>query len=245
MSGPAPQAEMRADIDPKFLRLARERAPKNPIICDIGSRDALEGLALLSELNGKQLHVFEANPSAAVICRANIASYSAKSGCDRVAFNEVAVTDQIGELQFYPVNVSLSENKDIGFSSLLPINPDYTKRRGKIVQDEVTVQATTLDAYFEGKENPDILWVDVEGAELNAFRGATRVLRSVKLIHVEVGFRPMQVGKPLFGEIETFLNAQGLRFHSFMEVSTLRTFLYRHKLLPNAPWRLNAVFYRL
>ena len=173
----ASQTERRADIDPKFLQLAREIAPKNPIICDIGSRDALEGIALLGSSTAAQLHVFEANPSAAIICRQNIAKLGAQSS-DRVAFSEVAVTDQVGYLKFYPVNVDQSENKDIGFSSLLPINPDYTKRRGKIVQDEVQVSATTLGAYFAGKQNPDILWVDVEGAELQVFRGAARVLKN-------------------------------------------------------------------
>jgi hypothetical protein len=86
--------------------------------------------------------------------------------------------------------------------------------------------------------------VDVEGAELQVFRGAARVLQTVKLIHVEVSFRPMQVGKPLFWEIESYLRGQGFAFHSFMEISPLRAFLYRHKLLPNLPWRLNAVFHR-
>jgi hypothetical protein len=127
---------------------------------------------------------------------------------------------------------------------LFHINPDYTKRRGRIVQDEVTVNATTLDDYFIGKQNPDILWIDVEGAELQVFRGATRVLATVKLIHVEVSFRPMQLGKPLFWELSRYLKDQGFSFHSFMEVSALKTFLYRHRLLPNLPWRLNAVFYR-
>ena len=230
-----------ADIDPKFVRLARQLAPKNPIICDIGSRDALEGMALLRELDGSHLHVFEANPQAAAICRENLTKLGRP---DITTFNEVAVTDKAGALTFYPVNVNLSENKDIGFSSLLPINPDYTKRRGKIVQDEVQVQATTLDAYFAGKQSPDILWVDVEGAELQVFRGAARVLQTVKVIHVEVSFRPMQVGKPLFGEIERHLREQGFRFHSFMEISAWRAFLYRHRLLPNPPWRLNAVFFR-
>jgi hypothetical protein len=140
------------------------------------------------------------------------------------------------------VNVDLSENKDIGFSSLFRINPDYTRRRGRIIQDEVTVQSTTLDAYFVGKLKPAILWVDVEGAELQVFRGATNTLSAVKLIHVEVSFRPMQVGKPLFWEISRYLKGQGFSLHSFVEISPIRALLYRYQLLPNLPWRLNAMF---
>jgi 2-O-methyltransferase len=236
--------EVPADVDPKFVRLARARIIGRPVICDIGSRDALEGIALMRQLDGKQLHVFEPNPNAARICRQNLSKFANGHSPEIAQFNEMAVTDRVGQVKFYPVNVNLSENKDIGFSSLFQINPDYTRRRGRIVQDEVIVNATTLDEYFIDKQNPDILWIDVEGAELQVFRGATRVLPSVKLIHVEVSFRPMQVGKPLFWELSRYLRKQGFSFHGFMEISAVRAFLYRHRLLPNLPWRLNAVFYR-
>jgi FkbM family methyltransferase len=236
--------QISGDVDPKFVRLARSLVGDRPVICDIGSRDALEGIALMRQLDGKQLHVFEPNPSAARICRQNLSDFTNGDLSEVAWFNEMAVTDRVGQLKFYPVNVSLSDNKDIGFSSLFQINPEYTRRRGRIVQDEVTVNATTLDDYFIGKQNPDILWIDVEGAELQVFRGATRVLAAVKLIHVEVSFRPMQLGKPLFWELSRYLKEQGFSFHSFMEISALKTFLYRYRLLPNLPWRLNAVFCR-
>lgn len=241
---PIVEDQSSADVDPKFVRLARSLMGDRPVICDIGSRDALEGIALMRQLDGKRLHVFEPNPSAAMICRQNLSDFAKGEASEVALFNEMAVTDRVGQLKFYPVNVSLSENKDIGFSSLFQINPDYTKRRGRIVQDEVIVTATTLDDYFVGKQNPDILWIDVEGAELQVFRGATRVLATVKLIHVEVSFRPMQVGKPLFWELARYLKEQGFSFHGFMGISAVRTFLYRYRLLPNLPWRLNAVFCR-
>jgi FkbM family methyltransferase len=224
--------------------LARALIGGRPVICDIGSRDALEGIALMRQLDGKQLHVFEPNPSAARICRQNLSKFANGDRPEIALFNEMAVTDRVGQMKFYPVNVSLSENKDSGFSSVFRINPDYTRRRGRIVQDEVIVNATTLDDYFIGKQNPDILWIDVEGAELQVFRGASRVLSTVKLIHVEVSFRPMQVGKPLFWEVSRYLKKQGFSFRGFMEISALRSFLYRYRLLPNLPWRLNAVFCR-
>lgn len=199
----------------------------------------------MRQLRGKRLHVFEPNPTAAEICRKNLAQFSKENGDPGIAvLNQVAVTDRVGQVKFYPVNAGLSENKDIGFSSLLRINPDYTRRRGRIVQDEVLVDATTLDEYFVGKEPPDVLWIDVEGAELQVLRGGAGVLRGVRVVHVEVSFRPMQVGKPLFPEIYKHLTGQDFAFYGFMEVSAFRGFLYRHRLLPNLPWRLNAVFYK-
>ncbi len=223
---------------------ARELLSDGPVICDIGSRDALEGITLAQSLSGSYLHVFEPNPAAADLCRKNLARFKEISGPVGVQFNELAVADKLGQSTFYPVNAGLSGNKDIGFSSLFQINPEYTRRRGKVVQDEITVHVTTLDDYFAGRQPPDLLWVDVEGAELQAFAGAERVLNAVKLIHVEVSFRPMQVGKPLFWKIQEHLSRFGFAFYGFMEVSALRGFLYRKRLFPNPPWRLNAVFYR-
>ncbi len=199
----------------------------------------------MKQLDGKELHVFEANPNAADICRENLAKFTSERAGNIATFNQVAVTDRVGELQFYPVNTGLSENKDSGFSSLFRINPDYTRARGRIVQDEAVVHATTLDEYFKERQQPDLLWIDVEGAELQVLRGAERVLRGVTLLHIEVSFRPMQIGKPLFWEISRHLNGHGFAFHSFMEVSAFKGFLYRQRLLPNLPWRLNAVFCRM
>jgi FkbM family methyltransferase len=235
---------LKSDVGSKFVRLAKKKLSNHPIICDIGSRDAREGIFLMKQLGGKELHVFEPNPSAAQTCRQNLAKFTDESHNCIAIFNEVAIADCVGELQFYPVNASLSENKDSGFSSLFQINPDYTKTRGRIVQDEVVVQAMTLDEYFRDREQPDLLWIDVEGAELQVLRGAAAVLRNVTLLHVEVSFRPMQVGKPLFWDISKYLSDYGFAFHSFMETSSLSGFLYRHRLLPNLPWRLNAVFCR-
>jgi FkbM family methyltransferase len=235
---------LKPDVGLKFIRLAEKILDGHPIICDIGSRDAEEGIFLMKRLEGKELHVFDANPSAAQICRQNLAKFINEGPGNKATFNHVAVTDEVGELRFYPVNARLSENKDSGFSSLFRINPDYTKTRRRIVQDEVVVKATTLDEYFKEREQPDLLWIDVEGAELQVLRGASAVLRGVTLLHIEVSFRPMQIGKPLFWEISNYLKDHGFAFHSFMEVSAFRGFLYRHRLLPKLPWRLNAVFYR-
>jgi 2-O-methyltransferase len=228
--------------DPRnpLVELAKRLSIHSPIICDIGSRDATEGLILMKHLEGRELHIFEPNPAAAEKCRINLSRMTEKDGS--VFFNEVAVTEKVGVAPFYPVSLPQSDNKDIGFSSLYRINPQYMRRRGRIVQSEILVETVTLDAYFSDREPPDILWVDVEGAELRVFQGATRVLEHVGLIHVEVALRPMQLGRPLFWEVDSYLRGFGFRLVTFTEVSWLTGLLYRYKVLPNLPWRLNAIY---
>jgi FkbM family methyltransferase len=231
------------DVSEVFISWAHRLCPRSPIICDIGSRDAWDGLCLLRELGGKELHMFEPNPVAAARCRTRLAKL-AGDDVNRVHFNEAAVGDKDGVSTFFPVNVESSENADIGFSSFYMINPQYMKRRGQIVQDRILVRTLTLDSYFAQRDKPDILWIDVEGAELSVLRGSEEILPEVSLIHLEVSFRPMQLGKPLFWTIDAYLRRCGFKFVSFVEVSWLKGFLYRYRLLPNSPWRVNAIYRR-
>src|SRR5262245_61941897 len=117
------------EVSEKFLRLARRL--NRPVICDIGSRDATEGLFLLDELTGKSLHVFEPNPDAIKRCRENI-----KDRKD-VVMNEFGLSDKTGEVEFFPIDLETSEQKDIGFSSMYKVNPDYTKGRRKVNQTPI------------------------------------------------------------------------------------------------------------
>lgn len=229
------------EVDPGFIALAKRMGISDPIICDIGSRDGSEGIHLLKQLEARELHIFEPNPLAASQCKNNLMKLGHEFK-NRVFCNEIALSDRSGQCTFFPVDVEESENKDIGFSSFYRINPRYTKRRKRIVQQEIFVNTITLDSYFADRQSPDILWIDVEGAELLVLKGATSVLKRVKLIHVEVSFRAMHIGKPLFWSVDSYLQECGLRFVRFVEASYIKTFLYRHRLLPNPPWRLNAVY---
>jgi len=224
------------EVDDKFLSLAKTL--KQPIICDIGSRDATEGLYLFHELASKKLHVFEPNPEAIVKCKENIKNEN------NVVLNEIGLSNKKGEIEFYPIDSQASERKDIGLSSMYKVNPAYTKRRGNIEQKSIKIQVTTLDEYFIDEEMPNILWIDVEGAELKVFEGGGNVLKNVNLIQVEVGFREMHVGKPLFWSIDDFLKQNDFRFYGFVEFSKIKGWMYKNKLLPNLPWRANAIYYK-
>lgn len=228
------------EVPQEFIEHAKKI--KNPVIADIGSRDATEGLYIFDILNAKALHIFEPNPFAIKICKKNISEYN---GDNNIFLNEIALSNKPGDVSFYPVNPKTSVKNDIGLSSMLKVNPEYTKRRGKVEQDEITVEASTADIYFESKEKPNILWIDVEGAELLVLEGAINTLKSVELIHIEVSFRPMHVGKPLFHEIDQFLIENNFKLSSFVGASKFKSFLLRHKLLPNLPWRMNAIYQKV
>ncbi len=43
---------MADELSPKFVQFAKKLLPDKPVICDVGSRDALEGISLYQQLPG-------------------------------------------------------------------------------------------------------------------------------------------------------------------------------------------------
>ena len=64
----------------------------------------------------------------------------------------------------------------------------------------------------------DFLKLDVQGAELDVFRGARNLLADVLVIQVEVEFVPFYRGRPLFAEIDLFLRECGFMLHKLVDV---------------------------
>ncbi len=75
----------------------------------------------------------------------------------------------------------------------------------------VPIELTTLDDWCDENavERVDVMKLDIQGGELDALRGATRILRSVRAREVEVEFNPIYEGQPLFGDVDAFLRSRG------------------------------------
>ncbi|MEM9684327.1 MAG: FkbM family methyltransferase [Pseudomonadota bacterium] len=81
----------------------------------------------------------------------------------------------------------------------------------QVVRTE-SVQSERLDDIAE-IDDCDFLKTDVQGAELDVFRGAPNLLQQVAVIHTEVEFVPMYQGQPLFAEVDRHLRDAGFAFH--------------------------------
>ena len=111
---------------------------------------------------------------------------------------------------------------------------------------EASVQVDTLDNCLAaaGDGRLDFLKVDVEGAELEVFRGAEAVLRRAVLgVRLEVNFSPRHAGAPLFGELDSFLQQRGFQLFTLSrELMVRENALYNALAQPQCVWG-DAVYF--
>jgi FkbM family methyltransferase len=80
---------------------------------------------------------------------------------------------------------------------------------------KVIAPVTTLDALITklGLPEPELIKLDLQGAELEALRGATRCLAHAEAVMLEVSFIEFQKGMPLIGEVIPFMAGHGFRLY--------------------------------
>jgi FkbM family methyltransferase len=212
------------------------------VVFDCGSRDARDGVDLVRVFHAKELHVFEPNPAAMALCRRTAAANTDIP----IILNQVALGDKLDKVTFRPIDPDRTETQwadgNIGASSLFEADKSYPYE--SYVQRQITVDMITLDFYCLTHSKPDLLWIDVQGAELMLFRGAEETLRNVRVIHVELSFRPLYHGQPLYWEVDRYLRARGFRRVGFEGISWWRTLLARLRLPRPRVWQANVIYAR-
>jgi FkbM family methyltransferase len=182
-------------------------------IVELGSRDAEVALALKRAFPQAHVFAFECNPAAIELCRRNIAA----SGAEGVTLIPKAVSDTSGTVDFYAIDpirtVTPHPDGNIGASSLFQANPDYPHEQYS--QNRISVEALTLAQWARETSIAaiDLVWMDLQGAELKALHGMEDLLRNIKILYTEVEFKPVYLGQPLFPDIDRFLRQRGLRLH--------------------------------
>jgi len=186
-------------------------------IIEIGARDCRETLDFHATFPQARIFTFECNPAMLPECRAAVLGKSA------ITLIEHAVSNVSGPVTFYAIDQEQTKtgvrDGNPGASSLLQASGEY--KLETYVQKPVTVEAVTLSEIFrqQGIQAADLLWMDIQGAELMALEGAGDRLKDVKLIHTEVEFIEIYAGQPLFPQIKDWLQARGFVFLGFTTYS--------------------------
>ncbi len=176
----------------------------NYIIFDIGSRDCEQSIEFYKMFPNAQIYAFECNPNTLELCKKNIENYK-----DRITLIEGAVCDYDGSIKFYPINqqktITSWKDGNPGASSIFKSNGTYTIE--KYIQDEIVTNCHRLDSVMEKYNIPrvDIIWMDLQGAELLALKGLGRYMNDLKFLHTEVSYKEMYSGQVMYKELNDFV----------------------------------------
>jgi len=211
------------------------------VVIDVGARDCSESLDFAAAFPAATVHAFECNPATLPACRLAAAAEP------RVRLTERAVSDTDGRTAFFPIDqsktVTRSADGNPGASSLFEATGDYPLEH--YVQRRIEVESTRLDTFLAraGIGHVDVLWMDVQGAELLVLRGLGERLADVDWIHLEAEQFEIYRGQALFPAIDAHLAARGFELIGLTSYSIYAVdALYCNRLLGVSRPKLWATF---
>jgi len=167
------------------------------IIFDVGANFGDTVLQYHNLFPGAAIYAFEPFPSTYE------AMVQKTKHIDKLHPNLCALSDHAGKSVFYV-------NKNVDTNSLLPSQNMGLSSDAQVQQQGIIdVKLVTIDSFcLENNIGEiDILKLDIQGGELDALKGAARLLgqKKIKLIYAESYFRPQYVNQPLLYDIAKYL----------------------------------------
>ena len=198
-----------------FVKYLTDYTCSDVIFFDIGSRDCNQSIEIYNKFPNAKIYAFECNTNTIKICRENIKNYT-----DRITLIETAVNDYDGECSFYPIDqtntITTWEDGNPGASSLFISNGSYIYE--KYVQTEIKTKCNRLDTIMKeyNINKVDIIWMDLQGAELLALKSLGDKLKNIKYIYTEVSHKEIYTGQVMYKEMNEYMNK-----HNFIVVNEL------------------------
>ena len=176
------------DWDPELLRIASVLVKKNDVVWDVGGNVGLfaKSAAYLAG-SGGNIYTVEADVDAQVLLNKSISVHSPQDA--PITLLPAAISDQVGWETFAISRRARASNSLAGYGS---------SSTGGVLQNR-TVPSVTLDSMLDKFLPPNVLKIDVEGAEVKVLEGGKKVLKSFRpLIYCEISGENMQEVQKIF-----------------------------------------------
>ena len=176
-------------------------------IYELGSRDGDDAARLAAAAPDAHVIAFECNPDTVPTVQGRLADVPKARAVD------LAVTDFDGTTTFHKIDplrtVTTWADGNPGASSLFVASGKYPIEQ--YVQTPVRVRAGRLDTLIDAGAvpPPELLWIDLQGAELAALRGLGIHLGRVGIVYVELSFLDIYDGQPMARDVIRFLRRAG------------------------------------
>lgn len=179
-----------------------QHLPKKPVIVEAGAHVGLDTEELAKYFPDATIYAFEPVPDLYLQLVERTRSYK-NIHCFPLAFSA-----QPGEAVMY-----VSSGVSDGSSSLLPPKDHLIDHPDVVFNETIQVQCTTMDDWAEANhiEKVDLLWLDMQGHELNALKSGLAVLEKAHTIYTEVNLKEVYEGAPLYSELRNWLEARNFK----------------------------------
>ena len=166
-----------ADVDPELFSLAREFARPGQTVWDIGANVGIFTFACAGMIGpGGKVVCFEPDLQLVKLLRQSAASNAGKSA--EVQMIPTAVSDQTGFATFDIAKRSRASNALENFS----------RSTSGGIRESHTVSVHCIDDLLQHLTPPQLVKIDVEGAEANVLAGGGKLLEEIRpIIICEVG----------------------------------------------------------
>jgi len=178
-------------------------------IIDAGAAHGYETLNMARVFKNARVFGFEPTPEHYQHC-VKLRSTVEDQFSRRMTYINAALDLADGFIPFYPLDTERSQGNNTGMASKYTLIDPKVFPHELNIQKQITAQSLRLDTWcIANGVVPDLLWMDVQGAELDILKGAENIIGSVKVILCEAAVTAYYQGQPLKPEIDAWLNQRG------------------------------------
>lgn len=179
-------------------------------VVEVGARDGLDSVAL-GRAFGCRVDAFEAAPEQFLVVQDNLRL----SGLPDLYAHDIALLDKNAAIDFLTVDPHLYQSTGLGsvfevnFSNRLSSDVDLGRSP---IQRKVSVTAARFDSL--GIPTPDLLVMDVQGAETKVLQGFGTKLADCRYVITEAERVPSYKGGNSFFSVNKFLKSEGFQIRA-------------------------------
>lgn len=175
--------------------------PAAPVVVEAGAHVGNDTAAMARRWADGAIHAFEPIPALYRRLVAKVQRY------DNVRTYQLALAAASDEVVMH-----VSGGRSDASSSILRPDKHLTLHPDVTFDHTVTVRAVTLDEWAdEHRVEPDLLWLDAQGAELQILQSGTSTLDSVSAIYTEVSLQDNYADGVRYPNLASWLRTHGFK----------------------------------
>ena len=179
--------------------------PENPVIIDAGAYDGTDGKRFAKKWPNSQVHCFEPIPQIFTLLCDNVQNMP-----NMFVYN-CALSSENGTSEMFISEFRNTPGVPSHSASLRRPKDHLIHAPHVVFPRTVEVETFTIDTWAElhGIDHVDMMWLDMQGVELEVLKASPNIMATAQVIIIEVEFVEAYEGQSQYHEIKNWLEHQG------------------------------------